>query len=143
MLHITTKSIPVKAAESMSIVKRYQKPLRRAYTIIMKEFPDTEKSVSLEMAVKYVNDSVGPDGLVPKLLVFGAFPLLGLPKDQPTPSTFKRAVALRKAIESMSRHFASRQVRDSITLRNGPNVTDTDQTPIGSKVLMYGPALDR
>lgn len=95
------------------------------------------------MAVKSINDSAGPNGLVPTLLVFGALPCLGLPTDQPTPSTFNRAVALRKAIESMSRHFASRQVCDTMASRNGPNVADIHQAPIRSKVLVHRPALDR
>lgn len=83
----------------MSILERYHKPLRRSYTIIMKERPDTKKSVALQMAVESINDSVGPDGLVPTLPVFGVLPRLGPPIDQPAPSIFKRAIALRKAAE--------------------------------------------
>ena len=37
------------------------------------------------MAVKAVNDTAGLDGLVPTLLVFGAFPRLS-PSDPPSPS---------------------------------------------------------
>lgn len=98
---------------------------------------------TLQMAVKAINDSVGPDGLVPTLLVFGAIPRLVLPTDQPTTSTFKRAVALRKETESMSRHFAKRQVRDALSNRNGPDVSEIYQTPIGSPVLVYRPEKDK
>lgn len=143
MLHIRTKSIPVEAANSMSIVERYHTPIRRAYKIICQEAPDLSKECALQMSVKAVNDSVGPDGLVPTLLVFGALPRLGLPSDPPTPSTFKRAVALRKATAAMSKHFAARQVRDALSTRNGPDVTDIHNTPVGAPVLVYRPEKDK
>lgn len=43
----------------------------------------------------------------------------------------------------MSRYFLSRQVRDAMASCNGPNVTDIHQVPIGSKVLVYRPQLER
>lgn len=95
------------------------------------------------MSVKAINDSVGPDGLVPTLLVFGALPRLGLPTDPPTPSTFKRAIALRKATKAMSKHFSSRQVKDALKVRNGPDVTEIHKTPIGAPVLIYRPEKDK
>lgn len=143
MLHIRTKAIPVEAAHSMSIVERYHTPIRRAYKIICKEAPDLNKETALQMAVKAINDSVGPEGLVPTLLVFGALPRLGLPSDPPTPSTFKRAIALRKATATMSKHFSSRQVKDALKTRNGPDVTDIHKTPIGAPVLVYRPKTDK
>ena len=49
------------------------------------------------MAVKAVNDTTGPDGLVPTLLVYGAY--LRMSKlDPPAPSIMERAVAIRKAM---------------------------------------------
>lgn len=143
MLHISTKAIPVEAAHSMSIVERYHSPLRRAVTIIRQEAPNIDEDSLLQMAVKCVNDSVGPEGIVPTLLVFGALPRVGLPNDPPTPSTLKRAIALRKATEAMSRHFAKRQVRDAFATRNGPDVSDIHATPIGHPVLVYRPEKDR
>lgn len=100
----------------MSIVEPYDKPLRRAYSIIRQEAPDTDKNMTLQMAVKSINDSVGPDGLGPTLRFFGALPRLGLPTDQATPSKFKRLIALRKATESMIRHFAFCQVRNAMSV---------------------------
>lgn len=137
ILLINTKSIPVEAAQSMPIVKRYHKALRHAYKIIMKKFPESEKSVALQMALKSINDSVGPDGFVPTLIFFGDLSCHGLPTDQRTPSTFKRAIALRKAIGSTSRRFASRQVLDSIACQNGPDAKDIHQILIGSKLLVH------
>ncbi len=85
-LHITTKCVPVEAANSMSIVERYHGPLRRAYKKIMHDCPGLDRVSALQMAVKAINDSVGPDGIVPTLLVYGALPRLGLPSDPPSES---------------------------------------------------------
>lgn len=83
MPHKQTKSMPVESANSMSIIGRYHAPVTRAYNIIRKESPDTDKEGALQMVVKAVNDSVGPEGPVPTLLVFGALPRLGLHNDGP------------------------------------------------------------
>lgn len=109
----------------------------------MEKCPNTEKSVALQMAVKSINNSVCPDGSVPTPSVYGAIPRLELPTEQPTPSAFKRALALRKELEPLSRHFASRKVCDAMACRNGANVTDIHHAPIGSKVLVYRAELDR
>ncbi|KHJ31691.1 hypothetical protein EV44_g3822 [Erysiphe necator] len=55
-LAIEIKEIPVKSANSMSIVERYHKPLRLAYEIIKEEIDtnntEEQKSFVLQMAVK-------------------------------------------------------------------------------------------
>jgi hypothetical protein len=56
------------------MVEQYHGPLRRVYQIIIVEIPDINKDIALQMAFKAINDSAGPDGLVPTLLVFGAYP---------------------------------------------------------------------
>ena len=48
--------------------------LRRIYKIISLELEDASKELTLQIAVKAINDSVSPDRLVPTLLVFGAYP---------------------------------------------------------------------
>ena len=49
------------------------------------------------MAVKAVNDTAGLDGLVPTLLVYGAYLKISN-LDPPTPSIMERAAIIRKAI---------------------------------------------
>ena len=51
------------------------------------------------MAIKAVNNIAGPNGLVPTLLVFGAYPNL----DPPTPLITVRATAVRKAIAEIAK----------------------------------------
>ena len=45
------------------------------------------------MAVKAVNDIAGPDGLVPTLLVYGAYPRISN-LDPPAPSIMEQAAAI-------------------------------------------------
>lgn len=97
----------------------------------------------LQMAVKAVNDSVSPDGLVPRLLFYRPLPRLGLRNDQQAPCTYQRATALRKATEAMTRHIANRQARNAFSTRNGPDVTDIYKTPSAYPVLVYRPQLWR
>jgi hypothetical protein len=66
--------VPVKAHNSIGIVKRYHGPIRRAYSIITAEIPDISKDMALQMAFKAINNTAGPNGLVPTLLVYGAYP---------------------------------------------------------------------
>lgn len=140
---ISTRSVSLEVTYSMSIVEGYHQPLHPVQSIIMKEIPDSDIDDALEMAVKIINDSVGLDGLVPRLLVFGALPRLRLRADQLHPSTFHRAAAPQMETGSMSSHFAQRQVRDPMTRRDGLNVTEIDNWPVGAPALVYPSALDR
>ena len=49
------------------------------------------------MAVKAVNNTTSPDGLVPTLLVYGAYLRISN-LDPPTPSITERAAIIRKAM---------------------------------------------
>ena len=135
MLHITTKGIPVESPHSMSAVERYHAPLRRAFNIIAAECPaNADRDFILQAAVKACNDSVGPDGLIPTILVFGTIPRLGLPNDLPAPATYKRAAAVRKAIQELTRANAKRQVSEALRARNGPIQQDLQP---GMNVLLW------
>jgi len=71
---IKVKEVPIKEHNSIRKVKRYHAPLRRVYKIISLELEDASEELTLQMAVKAINDSASPDGLVPILLVFSAYP---------------------------------------------------------------------
>ena len=79
------KETPMEAYNSMGKVEWYHLPLRRAFDIITKEMPSLNKATRLQIAVKVVNDTVSPDGLVLTLLVFSAFPQMSR-EDRPSPS---------------------------------------------------------
>ena len=57
------------------------------------------------MAVKAINDTAGPDGLVPTLLVYGAY-LRMSNLDPPTPSIMERAAAIWKTIAEIVKLWA-------------------------------------
>ena len=49
-------------------------PLYHVYEIISLELKGASKELTLQMAVKAVNDFASPDRLIPILLVFSAYP---------------------------------------------------------------------
>jgi len=71
---IKVKEVPIKVYNSVRKVERYYAPLYCVYKIISLELEDASKELTLQIAIKAVNDSAGPDRLVPILLVFGAYP---------------------------------------------------------------------
>jgi len=89
------------------MVERYYGPLRRIYYIITIELPDISKDIALQIAFKAINDSVGPNGLIPTLLVFGAY-LRIVESDAPNPIVIQRAAALKKAMEEVKKLRAKR-----------------------------------
>ena len=72
---VEVKEVPVEAYHAIEKVEKSHGPLKRAYEIIWQETREEglDKNVVLQMAVKAINDTAGPNGLVPTLLVFGAF----------------------------------------------------------------------
>ena len=87
------------------------------------------------MAVKAINDTAGPDGLVPTLLVYGAY--LRISKlDLPTPSIMERAAVIRKAIAKIVKLQAKQTVNNALYYRNRPNITLVHNLPLNSKVLI-------
>jgi hypothetical protein len=89
-MSIQVKEVPVEAHHSIGKVERYHQMLRKAYTILKEEISSTPTEVILQMAVKTVNDTAGPNGLVPTLLVFSAYPKI-LNNYPPSPSIIERA----------------------------------------------------
>ena len=133
---IQTRDVPIEAHNSIGIVERYHGPIRRAYEIIAAELPDLDKYAALQMAFKAINDTAGPDGLVPTLLVFGAYPRMA-EFDAPSPTTMQRAATLKKAMAEVRRLRAERQVNDALNTRNGPDTSVIKDYPIGELVMVW------
>ena len=66
----------VKAYNLVKIVKRYYSPLCCIYYIIITELLDISKDIALQIAFKVINNFIGPNSLIPILLVFGAYPCI-------------------------------------------------------------------
>ena len=87
------------------------------------------------MAVKAINDTAGPNGLVPTLLVYGAY--LRISKlDPPAPSITNRAAIIRKAIAEIVKLRAKQTVNNALYHYNGPNTTSVYNLPLNSEVLV-------
>jgi len=54
------------------------------------------------MAFKAINNTAGPEGLVPTLLVFRAYPQI-VESDAPSPLVTQRAAAIKKAIAEIQK----------------------------------------
>jgi hypothetical protein len=66
--------MPVKAYNSIGKIERYYAFLQQVYKIICDELHDTSVKISLQIAVKAINNSAGPDGIIFILLVFSTYP---------------------------------------------------------------------
>ena len=132
---ICTKYVPVEAANSIGTVERYHTPLCRVYIIITEEIAGGTKELQLQMAVKAVNNTARPDGLIPTLLVFGAYPCLSN-MDPPAPTVTQRAAAIKEAMVEVAKCHIRRKVMDALRQRNGPYMDLIHNTPIGSEVLV-------
>jgi len=88
------------------------------------------------MAVKAINNTAGLNGLVPTLLVYGAY--LRISKlDLPALSITDWAAVIRKAIAEIVKLRAKQTVNNALHYRNGPNTTLVYNLPLNSKVFMW------
>ncbi|EKD14183.1 polyprotein [Drepanopeziza brunnea f. sp. 'multigermtubi' MB_m1] len=129
----TLKQMPVEAYHSVGLVERYHVPVRRAFEIVTKELLKAPREDRLQMAIKAINDTAGPNSLVPTLLVFGTLPRL-TEQDRLAASTQERAAAINKAMREVRKCHAARQVKDALKRRNGPITEHTLDLPIGSRL---------
>jgi hypothetical protein len=88
------------------------------------------------MAFKVINDSIGPNGLIPTLLVFRAYPYI-VKSDAPNPTVVKWAAALKKAIEEVKKLKAKYQVTDALNMCNRPKTTVIHNLPLNSPILVW------
>jgi len=68
------KIVLIEAHYLVRIVEWYYNMVRRAYKIIIAEINRINKDIVLQMTFKAINNTIGLDGIVPILLVYGALP---------------------------------------------------------------------
>jgi hypothetical protein len=71
---INMRTTGVESHSSLGVGERYHAPLRRIYRKLREENPGVQKEVLLQCTVFPMNFTLGPDGLVPMLLVYGQLP---------------------------------------------------------------------
>jgi len=88
------------------------------------------------MAVKAVNNTAGPNGLVPTLLVYGTYLRISN-LDPPAPSITEQAAAIRKVMAKIVKLWAKQAVNSALYYRNGLDITLVYNLPLNSKVLIW------
>ena len=88
------------------------------------------------MAVKAINDTAGPDRLVPTLLVYRTYPRISN-LDPPAPSITEQAAAIQKVITKIVKLRAKQAINNALRYRNGPNITSVHNLPLNSEVLVW------
>jgi hypothetical protein len=87
------------------------------------------------MAFKALNDTVGPNGLVPTLLMFGAY-LQMTELDAPSPTVTQCANVVKKAMAEIYKLCVEQQVADALNMRNRPKIDAVYNLPSNSPVLV-------
>ena len=87
------------------------------------------------MAIKAVNNTASPNGLVLTLLVYRVYPRISN-LDPPTPSIIERAAIIRKVIAEIVKLWAKQTINNALYYYNGPNTTLVHNLPLNSKVLI-------
>ena len=112
-LGTTTTSVPVEAHHSIGLVERYYPLVRRVYQIILEELLDLSKETALQIAFKAINNTVGPDSIIPTLLVFRAYSRL-VEGNTPSLTISYYTTILKKVIEEVYKLRAKRQVNNTL-----------------------------
>lgn len=124
----------VEGHNSLGNGERYHKYLREVYRRVKEETPLADKTMMLRLAVKAVNDTAGPSGLVPTLLVFGVLPRMPLhPKELPNQRERMRLMTVAR--NEMNKLTAQTRVDQAIK-RNSPAAT-REVINILDQVLVY------
>lgn len=92
---ISVESTGTESHNSLGKGETYHALLRRVYNKVKLTHPQLPKELVLALSVKALNDTAGPNGLVPSLLLFGVMPRI------PTePATYPDTNARIQAMES-------------------------------------------
>ena len=127
----------IEAHASLGLVERYHEPLRSTYRKLKAEFPNVNKHVALACAVKGMNDTLGPEGLVPSSLLFGELPQPFTPSENRSdrPSLLDRAKLATAARKEMSAQMAKVKLKRAMH-HAVPPACDRSYEP-GDEVLVW------
>lgn len=101
-----------KAHSSMGLGESYHQPLRKTYRKIIAHHNNVEPEYALAASVNAMNDTLGPEGLVPSALVFGEFPKVHTRSEAPDQraSAANQAKIANAARFEMQNHMSSLRV---------------------------------
>jgi hypothetical protein len=94
------------------------------------------KQFVLQITIKAVNNTAGPNGLIPTLLVFSTYPRI-ITTNTSFLTVTKRGKAITKAMKQITELHAKRQVTNVLRQQNSPNINNTLDVLISKDVLVY------
>jgi hypothetical protein len=94
------------------------------------------KQFVLQIAIKAVNNTAGPNSLIPTLLVFSTYLWITTTNTLSFIVT-KHSKAIIKAIKQIAELHAKRQVINALRQQNSPNINNTLDILISKDVLVY------
>lgn len=122
-------------------MERYHAPLRSAFNKIRATMDrkEAKEEECLKLAVYAVNSVMGPEGLTPILLVFGALPRPA--RSTPSPTQLVRQAAIEEERKRASAEQAKLRLAFALKHPSRPKAKESSSLfhdlPSGSKVLVY------
>jgi len=106
----------VEAHWSLGLAERYHQPLRQTFRKIKIDQPNADRDLALHAAVKAMNDTLGPEGLVPSALVFGDYPKVTTRSENPSLKAELRSRAQMATVarKEMERLMANMKVKRAL-----------------------------
>ena len=116
----------IESHNSLGLGERYHQPLRNTFRKLNVSYPNVDKQSLLNFSVKALNDTLGPEGLVPSALVFGEFPSTFTTLERrPPPATLQwRAELANMARKEMEKEMAKVRIRRGLS-HSVPRSADT------------------
>ena len=135
----------VESHNSLGVGERYHHYLRRIFTKVQDEHPRLSPGDVLTLATRAMNDTAGPKGRVPTLLVFGVMPRIPIQSDN-LPGQIERMQAMQSARRELSKDPFTQPLSSNLEIAGQrlstamkskvPSATDVE-LDIGSEVLLY------
>ena len=137
---IHVEIVPTEAHHKIGLVERYHEVDRKVYEKLKIDDPTMSRELRLSTTFRCINDSAGPNGMVPTLLVFGSYPRLGVKSETIAPTTIERANSIREATDLAESLHRRERIRRAST--NGPTanydlIQRVKKLDNGSPVLVY------
>lgn len=111
--------MPIKIHWALGKIKRAYVPLKRTFNILSQKLKNNaDKKTILQIIIKILNDTVGRNGLIPILLIFGTYPKIN--------ENFalliiiaQRAMAILKIKKTLAKHYAENTINRAFNIKNG------------------------
>ena len=134
MAGIKQKSSGVQSHNALGVGETYHSFLRQIYRKVHHATPGISPQNALMLAIKAMNDSAGPQGLVPTLLIFGVVPRITVVPSE-LPEQISRMAARHSARKEMTAVIAKDRL--SRAIRANISAAAMNDIKVGFDVLVY------